>query len=341
MNVNKIVVHSLIKNENQQMASVDLSQDLLDINDMSVDLVQRLDASYRKTEITNAVFDDNHGNVFPKEFKDYLKHNNGDAAFLNFSQETIKNLREKVENISPAKGGFLVFTEYRNDERNYVSVFLIRDTIGMLFKKDKGKSSFIINPAEHLDLDKLAMACKIDLLKYESDSGKYLSFIKRKMENISEYFINWIAVKERESNKIFTDSLYELVNLVDLPLDENNKEIPREVFRARIFDYVKSAPTRIININDLSKFFYSHESYLVDFAEKHNITLDTEFQPDGRVMKKFIRIDLESDGIHIRFSRGELQKKIRFDDQNKNIVIIESEKFAADLRKEIEQNGPD
>jgi nucleoid-associated protein len=253
----------------------------------------------------------------------------------------VRNLREKVENISPAKGGFLVFAEYGNDVRDYVSVFLIRDTIGMLFKMDKVKSSFIINPAEHLDLDKLAMACKIDILKYKADSGKYLSFIKRKMENISEYFINWIAVKERESNKIFTESLYELINQVDLPLDENNKEIPREILKAKIFDYVKSAPTKIININDLSRHFYPHESYLIDFAESHNISFDTVFQPDGRVMKKFIRIDLESDGIQIRFSRGELQKKIRFDDQNKNIVIIESEKFAADLRKEIEQYGTD
>ena len=99
-----------------------------------------------------------------------------------FPQETLKNLRDQVVNISPAKGGFLVFTDYENDLRDYVSVFLIRDTIGMLFKMDKGKSSFTINPAEHLDLDKLAMACKIDITKYKQDSGKYLSFIKRKME---------------------------------------------------------------------------------------------------------------------------------------------------------------
>jgi nucleoid-associated protein len=244
MNVNKVVVHSLVKTEGQQSASVDLSQELLDIDDMAISLIQRLDASYRKTEMTNAIFDDTNGHIFPKEFNDYLKLNTDDA-FLFFSQETIKNLRDQVVNISPAKGGFLVFAEYKNDVRDYVSVFLIRDTIGMLFKKDKGKSSFTINPAEHLDLDKLAMACKIDITKYKQDSGKYLSFIKRKMENISEYFINWIAVKERESNKIFTESLYALINLVDLPLDKDGVEIHREIFRSKIFDYVMSSPSNI------------------------------------------------------------------------------------------------
>ncbi len=340
MKVNKIVVHSLNKIEGQQSASVDLSQELLHIDDMSLGLIQRLDASYRKSEITNAIFNDTNGNVFPKEFRDYIEQNTNDA-FLVFSREAIKNLRDQVVNISPAKGGFLVFAEYKNDVRDYISVFLIRDTIGMLFKKDQGKTSFIINPAEHLDLDKLAMACKIDITKYKQNNGKYLSFIKRKMENISEYFINWISVKERESNKIFTENLYELINQVDLPRDEKGEKIPRDIFRSKIFDYVKFSPSKIININDLSKIFYSNESYLVDFAEKNDITIDTVFQPDGRVMKKFIRIDLDSDGIHIRFSRDELQKKVRFDQGNINIVIIESERFANDLRKEIEKHGTD
>jgi nucleoid-associated protein len=326
------VVHSLIKNENQQTASVDLSQELLDINEISVELVQRLDASYRKSEITNAIFDDTSGNVFPKEFKKYLSQKRNDD-FLFFTSETTNNLKDQVQNIAPAKGGFLVFAEYSVDARNYISVFLIRDTIGMLFSKDNRKGSYIINPAEHLDLDKLAMACKMDLLKYETNGGKYLGFIKRKMETISKYFINWISVKERESNAIFTDSLYELISQIDLPLDENQKEIPRDEFMAKVFDYVKSAPSGTININDLSKFFYTHETHMVDFAEKNNFVIDTVFQPDGRVMRKFIRIDVDSDGIHIRFSRGELQKKIRFDPSNKNIVIIESKKFADDLRK--------
>ncbi|MGA3086073.1 MAG: nucleoid-associated protein [Thermodesulfobacteriota bacterium] len=340
MKVSKIIVHSLLKDEGKKIAAVDLSQNLLPIDDKSDLLIQRLDLSYKKSEIKNATFDVNDATAFTDKFKDYLQIKN-DASFLSFSHEAVKDLKNRVQNISQAKGGFLVFTEYQNELRNYISVFLIRDTIGMLFKKNANTQSYVINPAEHLDLDKLAMACKIDVNKYHAGNGKYLSFIKRKMENISDYFINWISVKELESNHVYTDSLYQLINLVDLPVGQDGEIITREDFRTKVFDYVQSSPTKIININELSNHFYSHESHLVDCAEQNNITLDTEFQADGKSMRKFIRIDLDYDGIYIRFSRDKLQEKIRIDPQNKSIVIIESKKLATALRKEIYHNGID
>ncbi len=337
MNVERIVVHLLNKSENEQRASVDISQDLLDVSELSINLVQRLDASYKRAPITYAYFDNVAQNIFPSEFMSYIQ-NQSEASFLTFSQNVMLNLRDKVESISPAKGGFLVFSQYEIDNRNYIGVYLIRDTVGMLFRKDRGRSAFIINPTEHLDLDKLAMACKIDIDTYESNGGKYLSFMKRKMNDISEYFVNWVSVSDRESNKILTQNLFTLVNLVSLPRDENNREISREAFRSEVYRYVDSLPTKIVNINELSEHFYSDETYLANFAETNGISINTEFKPVAAEMKRFVQIDLASDGIHVQFSRKELNTKVRFDRQNRNIVIIESEQFATALRREIDRN---
>lgn len=337
MNVDKIIVHQLIKNESEQRASVDISRDLLDINELSVNLVQKLDASYKKTQITYAFFDTENRNIFPEEFQNYIE-DGSDVSFIQFSQNAMSNLRDKVEGISPAKGGFIVFSQYEVDGRGYVGIYLIRDTIGMLFRKDRGRSAFIINPTEHLDLDKLAMACKIDLDQYRANNGKYLSFMKRKMNDLSEYFVNWVSVSDRESNKILTQNLFSLVNQVNLPRDDNNQEISRDAFRAEVYRYVNSLPTKIVNINDLSEHFYSDETYLADFAERNNISINTEFTPVSSEMKKFVQIDLDSDGIHVQFSRKELNTKVRFDRQNRNVVIIESEQFATALRQEIDRN---
>lgn len=332
MIVDKIVVHQLNKNEGEQRAAADVSQDLLDVDELSINLVQKLDASYKRTEITYAYFNRTDQNVFPNEFDNYMKNERGNS-FLAFSQNTTLNLKDKVESIAPAKGGFLVFSQYRID-RDYIGIYLIRDTIGMLFKKDRGRSAFIINPTEHLDLDKLAMACKIDLGQYRAGAGKYLSFMKRKMNDISEYFINWISVSDRESNKILTGNLFSLINLASLPRDEDGQELSREIFRAEVHKYVSTLPTKIVNVNKLSGHFYSDETYLGDVAERNNISINTEFRPDSSEMKKFVQIDLESDGIRVQFSRRELNTKVRFDRQNRNVVIIDSERFANALRKE-------
>lgn len=337
MNVDKIVVHQLNKNDGQQRASVDLSQELLDVDELSVNLVEKLDASYARTQITYAFFDNANSNVFPLEFANYIQNETGDS-FLAFSQNTIVNLKDRVESIAPAKGGFLVFCQYNTNDRDYIGIYLIRDTVGMLFRKDRGRSAYIINPAEHLDLDKLAMACKIDLGQYRANDGKYLSFMKRRMNDISEYFVNWISVTDRESNKILTKNLFSLINLANPPRDDNGQELSRETFRAEVFRYVSTLPTKMINMNELSEHFYSDETYLINFAESNNISINTEFRPDSSEMKKFVQIDLDEDGIHVQFSRREINTKIRFDRQNSNIVIIDSERFANALRSEIERN---
>lgn len=335
MEVHKIIVHYLIKYEGEQKVNLDLSNGLLDIDTDAINLINRLNASYNKSQITYAVFDEADGNEFPQLFKNYLASIEQNS-FLDFTRRSTEILKMKIENISPAKGGFLIFSEYMNDGNQYLSVYLIRDTVGILFKKDKS-SSFKINPAEHLDLDKLAMACRINIGKYKGKDGKYISVLKRKMSDISVYFINWIAATDKESNKTFTNNFYQLINLADCPKDEEGEEIPRDLFKKKVYDYINSSPSKIVNINDVSQYFYGDESFLAQFAEKKEIYINTEFQPNSTEMKKFLRINLESDGISIRFSRGELHNnKIRFDDENKNVVIIESERFASDLRREID-----
>jgi nucleoid-associated protein len=340
MEVQKISVHYISKTEGEQKARVDLSNNLLDLDYRAESLINNLNESYRKSQITYAVFDKADENVFPRLFDRHISCASPDS-FLDFSREAAKNLKNRIENISPAKGGFLVFSQYKNENKNYLSVYLIRDTIGILFKKDDPTASFKINPAEHLDLDKLAMACRINIDQYRSNEGKYLSFLKRKMNDISVYFTNWIAAKDQESNKTITQDFYQLINLVACPVDEKGTGTSRELFKKNIFDYVKTLPAKIVNLNDISQHFYNDSSYLIEFAENKNFNIDTEFQPDEKVMKQFVSIDLVSDGISIRFSRGLINNKVRFDEQNKNVVIIESEKFANDLREMVDRHEPD
>jgi nucleoid-associated protein YejK len=164
--------------------------------------------------------------------------------------------------------------------------------------------------------------------------------MKRKLNDISLYFTNWISAADKESNKSFTQDFYTLMNLAALPVDQAGHEIPRDTFKKNVYDLIKSAPTQAINILAISQHFYTDDDYLVELGEQNSLTIDTEFQPDEKVLKKFISIEVVSDGISLRFPRGELNTKIRFDGANDDIVIIESRKFARDLREEVNRHGP-
>ncbi len=338
MDVHMIAVHSLLKVEGETKASSDLSTELLGVDDKSIKLIIQLNSNYNKASITYAVFEKPDSNEFPRLFTDYLI-GQGENCFLDFTQKSTEILRKRIENIPAAKGGFLVFAEYSNANTCFLAVYLIRDTNGILFRKDKSTSSYKINPTIYVDQDKLAMACRINVSNFNTNHGKYLSVLKKRMNDISEYFINWIAATQKESNQTYTRDFYNLINLAKLPINDNNEEIPRDSFKKNVYDYINSIPSKTVNVNDISEQFYGDVNYLADLAESNKIYIDTEFRPVAKEMKKFLRIDLESDGILIRFARKELQNsKVRFDKDNKNVVIIESEKFASDLRREIESN---
>jgi len=250
-------------------------------------------------------------------------------------------LFRQIRTIRNAKGGYLVFAEYSNGTRDYVSVFFIRDTTGLLFRRDTNTSTYLLDPIEHLDLAKLAMACRININKFLTNDGRYLSFIKRRQSDISKYFLDWVTTVDRENNKIFTDVLYELTRISALPLNEDGTEMQREVFRKRIFDHISSTPNKMANLFELSTMFFSEESfgehYLVNLAEERDLNISTEFKVDSGAFKKFIRVDVEADGVYIRFSRDEFGSKIRLHPQDPDIVIIRSPRFAERFRQETQE----
>jgi nucleoid-associated protein len=338
MIIKNVIVHYLDKKDGQKTAKVTLSKSLLNPNDeKTIFLLEKLNENYRHSEITYAIFDNAQGKVFPGLYSTY-QANKIESEFIKFSQDAITNLRDIVINVVAAKGGFLIFAEYEIDSKTYIAIYLIRDTTGMLFEMDTKISSYVLNPIEHLDLDKLAMACKIDNLKFRGNNEKYLGFIKKRQNDISDYFINWIAAIETESNKDYTHSLLEIVNQLPPPLDERLNQISPEILRKDIFDYVKTSPDKTINLLDLGRHFYNNDTILVDFAESHGIIIDSEFTPDNHEMRKFVYINLESDGIHLNFSRLEYGTKVRLPADDPCIVIIESPIFRQALAQEIESD---
>ena len=336
MKVKKIVIHQLLKEVNERNASTDLSRSLLEINGESTDLVEKLNQSYSSDSLIYAVFDETQGKTFPESFSDYI-NTRSDNSYLAFSNNTLNNLRDQIRNINLAKGGYFVYSEYEINGIEYCGVFLIRNAKGVLFKKSSANQTYEINSIDYLNTDRLAMACRINYKKFLDQDGKYLTFIKHRLPDISEYFINWIAAYNAESNAEYTKTLYDILNRLDkFPLNEEGEEKSIDEFRKDVYDIVRSSPGKIVNLKNLGSHFYDDENYFTDFIEANQIEIDTEFRADSRALKGFIRIEVNADGIHLRFTRGELNSKVKIDPKNDNLIIIESKKFADKFRRELD-----
>ena len=210
------------------------------------------------------------------------------------------------------------------------------------------------------------MACKVNLHKYWPLQGRYLSYIKRNMEVISRYFVDWIGATGMEAGSVYTANLISVVDGLpeeELPV-EDGKPLPRAEVKKRVYEYVKATTGRLVNVQQLSEdifepkvleevkptsggilnldrlsqVLYGREkgSALVDAAERQGIEIDTEFQVDAKELRKLVRIEVEADDVLLRFSPRDKERKVRLDGDR---VIIDSKEFARKYRQELGIDG--
>ncbi|MGK4566923.1 hypothetical protein [Flavobacterium sp. 3HN19-14] len=88
----------------------------------------------------------------------------------------------------------------------------------------------------------------------------------------------------------------------------------------------------------MSQHFYENPDIISNYADEHEMALDTEFKYNKRELRRFIKLDVTRDGISLKVSRGTADEKIRFSDAEPNLVIIDSLTFANAMRNELNNN---
>lgn len=337
MELNRIIIHELRKTSGSQETELILSDELVAIDENSVGLVDALNRSYNTDRVLYAVFDRAEGKYFPEKFDEYHRSNRNDHAFTRFTKRVIGNLETLIRPVTLATGGYFVFTEYNSNGNSFLAVFLIRDTEGKTLSKTE--NSFSIDSIEYVDTSNLAMACRINYSKYEIDEENYLSLTQLRQQEISEYFKNWISIEQIESSSEYTRQLYDIISQIERPINpDTDAEYELEKFRNLVYNYASSSPNRTINLRDLSGHFYNDPNKIQDYALENDIPMDTEFRYNSRELKRFIKLEVNRDGINFKISRGVFEDKVRFDNDDESLVIIESISFANALRNEI--NNP-
>lgn len=328
-----VVIHQLLKEQTKSVATCKLSKQLLPIDDTNKEFVGKLHDLFTNHvyNYTHALFESNK-QKFPKELNTFIKKQDN-KSFLLFTENIMKLLVEEVKN-TQAKGGYIVFAKYHNT-KNLFTINILRETKGFRLIDEESNS---INPGfiRHLDLDKLAMACQIDLDKLSINQDKYIRITKnQKMADVSKYFYKWLAIdQEKISNtKENNEKLLDIINSIDeLPIVDG-KQISREEFKKQILNYIKIKPDKNINLKDIGLYFYpENQNILLDFAQAHDINIDIEFKYHSATLKKLVKFDVEVDNIRLAFSFEDKQMgKIRI---NGNTVIINSAKLVQRINEE-------
>ena len=279
--------------------------------------------------------DNSEGNYFPERFTSYKNSGRNNDNFIEFTQSALTNLNPLIRAKTLASGGYFIFAEYSLNNTNFFSIFLVRDTEGKILRRTE--HSYQIDTIEYLDTRNLAMACRINENRIDNIEDNYLSFTQLKQAEVSDYFLDWISIEQLESSTEYTKSLYEIVNQISPPINpDNNQEYPVEEHRNNVYNYITTNPNKVVNLRELGEHFYSDPTIFINYAEENDISIDTEFRYNKRQLKRFVKVEINRDGINLKISRGAINDKVRISEENPNIVIIESERFANSFRQELD-----
>lgn len=329
--MNYLIIHEILKTQGSK-AQLILSRQPTPLQQQAIGLVDSLRNSYNKSSVIYAEFSQNQF-LFKQEYDKFNKIRNANK-FYKFSVTTMNYLSQLITNIPLATGGYYLFCSYEDNGCLFDAIFLLRNTQGNIFKRSN--NVFIVDKIEYLDIRELAMACRINVSKYQNNEEHYLSFIKVKQADISEYFFNWIAVDDTSkiNSKECTARLFQILSQIDTPTDENGRKMDSVEFIGKVYEYIKSSNNKAVNIISLSRHFFNDDEKIIQFAESHNIMIDTEFNYDTSELSKFVKISVKADNILLTIVRKDLEEKVTISPDG-NRIIINSPKFIEKFREAI------
>ena len=126
-----------------------------------------------------------------------------------------------------------------------------------------------------------------------------------------------------------------LINRIGLPKDENGQEIPREKLRKCVYELCTKTYTNTVNLRTLAEELWHDADYLTQYAEENNIKINDQFDIDRDEIKKLNGYSVAEDNIKLTFPSEYMGKKVRFDKNNSDVIIIESHKLSTRLKEEL------
>lgn len=321
MQIKSLIIHEVIKEASSTTATVYLSEETLDVSDENIqNIVISLENSFNKKTLRRAKLSED---GFKAKIDDFANYD-----LIEVSKDLTTTLKDNIQNIAAAKGGYLVFAEYENNH-SFLAVFLVRNTDGT--KLVQSGNSYDLNSTQYLDVEHFAMGTKINIsLLNAGSSDRYVSLARGNTE-IAGYFENWVGLDDSKQENKDAEALFDISNNIALP-----DGVERDELQKMIHDFAKTRPSKIINLRELSQFIYEDENIIPNYCISNNIDIDGEFKLTGKNLSRFYKVSVRADNIELSAPRSSFNPNMIDIDGDK--VIINSSALVQQIQANIRNN---
>jgi len=320
MKINNAIIHKLISEQHKKEVLIFPRATEIALPDANANnLLNSINISYAKdTDIAYAGFDEK--KWFPEQLKRFLQK---EFDFYDFTVACLNQLKETMELVSPATGGYLVIYYYTEEQNDYLMVILLKDKAGIVID-DK----LDIIPIQNLDLDKLHFAAKININRFISNNEEtkrnHISFLKGKYRTyVVDYFKRFLGIDEEKYFDAHRSNL-DFVNLIKDFAETKDSINQRDDIIDKAHNYAKTQ----IEINQPISLSYlanlsspeNPEEFLT-FMKDKRLELPGEFPGEANVLNKLVRYHSRTKNYSITFYKQAVDEGIiTLNDQDQLVI---------------------
>lgn len=328
LQIEQIVLHQLIRKSETEI-DVELRDSLLENHQVVSDLIADINRVYNNKTKAYGLFHEN--SLFETSVKE-LKRGNQD--FLNFSQHSVKQLRNELAKYPFVEGGTVIFCQYRYLAVEYLMIAVLSSCHSMLVNEQ-----LEINQTQYLDVDHADIIARMDITEWQTDpnSKRYLTFLKGRVgRKVADFFMDYLGASEglntKQQNKALVKAVDDYCQVIEL--DKQEKKAVRE----QVYGYCKGQleAGEEIKLTNLAKELPSgNEQDFNSFISKNDYDLDEEFPVDRSTLRQLKKFSGSGGGLTINFDADLLGDRIKWDPQADSLVITG---LPPNLRDQLQRN---
>lgn len=316
MLIREAVVHRISKNRNGQ-TELKLRTSNLPLTETAIRLITEIHRLY--TSKSGKMFGVFRTDATTYPVSGFLKnHIDKASSFLEFTEKSMRIAKSKIETQNLATGGYFLFSKYKIDEIEYLSVVTLNDTQGASIDEN----TLEINDSFHLNLEDLHLASLINISNWLSgDSSKYVSFANsRSGKGISKYFQDFIGCDDTIDSRSTTENLVYAIK----DYCKSNPEINPETTKEKVFLYCKEKikDGKPVFISDLSRIVNEEnpDSFL-EYANNEERKITGTFSPDRYGLRGLTKFSLKLRGISVSIDSNMINQTVFYDSESGTLTI--------------------
>ncbi|MBL4765654.1 MAG: nucleoid-associated protein YejK [Colwellia sp.] len=349
--ISNIALHFLAKKEESGEVLLRLGPENIDIGQKITAFVDSLHAIYNakgnkaygsfnnmalthhesnaeQTEVVNNDGDElATASVTTARFVDLMEsYLNDQQSFYDFSTQAANTLKNEIEKYDLEETGYLIVCHYEYMGGRFLLVAVI--PVSEHYSVD---GELNISAAQHLDVNKLQLAARIDLFDYQQNASgnRYISFIKgRAGRKVSDFFLDFLGCEEGLNSKEQTQTLVQAVEdyVAVNQLDATEKQQTRK----ELLSYCKEqkASSQDVSIQEVGKVIghtstdaNGNEQDFYQFCQQQSYPLEESFPHDQTVVNKITKYSGYGNGISLSFERSHFGQDVVYNPHNDSITI--------------------